>query len=88
MRLIKDYILRKVNGNTVLMPLSSRETDFNGMIVLNHTGEFICNILQQDTDRESLIVSLAKEYEIEPKQVEADVDAFLLELDSCHMLVR
>ena len=88
MRLIEDHILRKVHDNVVLVPLSDRETDFNGMIALNHTGEFVCRMLQEDTDRDSLIESLAKEYEIEPEQVAADVDAFLSELDSCHMLIR
>lgn len=88
MRLIEDHILRKVHGNVVLVPLSDRETDFNGMIALNHTGEFVCRMLEQDTDRDTLIKSLAQEYGVEPEQIEADVDAFLSELDSCHMLIR
>ena len=88
MRLIEDHILRKVHGNVVLVPLSDRETDFNGMIALNHTGEFVCRMLQQDTDRESLIMALAQEYATEPGTVAEDVDAFLAELDSCHVLIR
>lgn len=88
MRLIEDHILRKVHGNVVLVPLSDRETDFNGMIVLNHTGEFVCKMLQQDTDRDRLAAGLAREYEMEPEQVEEDLDAFLSQLDSCHMLIR
>ena len=88
MRLIEDHILRKVHGNVVLVPLSDRETDFNGMIALNHTGEFVCRMLQQDTDRESLIMALVQEYATEPETVAADVDAFLAELDSCHVLIR
>ena len=88
MRLIKDHILRNVHGNVVLVPLSDDETDFRGMIVLNHTGEFICRMLQQDTDRDSLIEGLAQEYGTEPEQVAADVDTFLSELDSCHMLIH
>ena len=88
MRLIEDHILRKVHGNAVLVPLSDRETDFKGMIVLNHTGEFVCRMLEQDTDRSQLITGLAQEYEIEPESVEADVDTFLSDLDSCHMLIR
>ena len=88
MRLIEDHILRKVHDNVVLVPLSDRETDFKGMIVLNHTGEFVCRMLQHDTDRDSLVAGLALEYERKPEQVEADVDAFLSELDSCHMLIR
>ena len=88
MRLIKDHILRNVDGNVVLVPLSDDETDFRGMIVLNHTGEVICRRLQQDIDRDSLIAELAQEYKIEPEQVETDVDTFLSELDSCHMLIH
>lgn len=88
MRLIEDHILRKVHGNAVLVPLSDRETDFKGMIVLNHTGEFVCRMLEQDTDKSQLITGLAQEYEIEPESVEADVEAFLSDLDCCHMLVR
>ena len=72
----------------VLVPISDSETDFRGMIVLNHTGEFLCRMLQQDIDRDSLIGRLAQEYEMKPEQVEADVDTFLTELDSCHMLIR
>ena len=88
MRLIEDHILRKVHENVVLVPLSDTETDFNGMIALNHTGEFVCRMLQQDTDRDSLIEGLAQEYGTEAEQVAADVDTFLAELDSCHVLIR
>lgn len=88
MRLIEDHILRKVNGNVVLVPLSDRETDFKGMIVLNHTGEFVCRMLEKSTDRNSLVERLAQEYSMKPEQVEADVDAFLSELDACHILIR
>ena len=88
MRLIQDHILRKVNGNVLLVPLSDTETDFNGMISLNHTGEFVCRMLKQDADRDSLVAALAQEYGMEPGQVEADVDSFLSVLDSCHMLIR
>lgn len=88
MRLIKDHILRNVHGNTVLVPLSNQETDFNGMIVLNHTGEFVCRMLRQEIDRDSLIEELARKYSKDPGQVAADVDAFLSELDSCHLLIH
>ena len=88
MRLIEDHILRKVHGNVVLVPLSDRETDFNGMIALNHTGEFVCRMLQQETGRDTLIAELAKEYEVATEQVAADVDVFLSELDACHLLIR
>lgn len=88
MRLIEDHILRRVHGNVVLVPLSDNETDFKGMIVLNHSGEVVCRMLQQDTNREHLVEGLAQEYEMKPEQVAADLDAFLSELDACHILIR
>lgn len=88
MRLIEEHILRRVHGSVVLVPLSDSETDFKGMIVLNHSGEFVCRMLQQDTNRERLIEGLALEYEMKPEQVAADLDAFLSELDACHILIR
>ena len=88
MRLIKDHILRNVNGDVVLVPLSDAETDFNGMIVVNHTGEFVCRMLEEDTDIYSVITALADEYDLEPDKVENDVRAFLSELDACHVLIK
>ena len=87
MRLIKDHILRNVQGNLVLAPISNEETDFQGMILLNHTGEAVCRLLRQSMEREELIARFAEEYDIAPEEVEADVDAFLSQLDSCHMLI-
>ena len=86
MRLIKDHILRTVHGTTVLVPPPERDIGFNGMIALNHTGEFVCKMLREDTDRESLAAALAREYGVEPDSVKADLDAFLSELSSCNML--
>ena len=87
MQLIKDHILRKVGKNIVLVPFSSRETDFDGMIVLNQTGEFICRKLEQDISREELIQNLAEEYDENIETVEKDTDVFLAQLAECHMLI-
>lgn len=86
MRLIKDHILRRVHGNTVIVPPPERDIGFNGMIVLNHTGEFVCKMLCEETDRESIAAALAREYGADPDSVKADLDAFLSELSSCNML--
>ena len=87
MRLIEDHILRNVHGNVVLAPVSDRETDFQGMIVLNSSGEFVCRMLRKEMDRDSLAAGLARKYGLEPEAVMADLDAFLADLDSCRMLV-
>ena len=86
MRLIKNHILKRVHGNTVLVPPPEMDIGFNGMIVLTHTGEFVCKMLREDTDKESVAEALAREYGAEPDAVRADLDAFLSDLRSCNML--
>lgn len=87
MRLIDDHILRTVQGDVVLVPLPGRENGFRGMLVLNQTGEFLCRLLQHETDRASLTAALAREYAVQPQQAQADVDAFLAQLDACRLLL-
>lgn len=87
MRLINDHILRTVRDSTVLVPLSDEETDFQGMVALNHSAAFLCRLLRQDTDRDRLVVALAEEYDIAPERVGPDVDAILSQLAACHLLV-
>lgn len=86
MRLIEGHILRRVNGNTVLVPPPERDIGFNGMITVNHTGDFVCKMLRVDADIESIAAALAKEYEIEEDRAKADIEVFLSELRSCNML--
>lgn len=86
MRLIEGHILRRVHGNTVLVPPPERDTGFNGMIMLNHTGEFVCKMLSEETDKESLAAALAQEYGVEIDVVRADLEAFLSDLYSCNMI--
>ena len=88
MRLIDDCILRKVHGNAVLVPPPEKDIGFNGMIVLNNTGEFVCKLLEKDTDKEALAAALAKEYGKRPDEVFEDLEKFLIQLDSCNMLVK
>ena len=50
---------------------------FNGMIVLNHSREFICRVLASDIDRGRLIEALVKEYDVDASGIASDVDSFL-----------
>lgn len=88
MRLIEDHILRKVHGDVVLLPFSNKETDFKGMIVLNHSAEILCRMLEQDVGENQLVTGLVEEYDVDAEKARKDVEAFLAELDSCHMLLR
>lgn len=86
MHLIEGHILRRVHGNAVLVPPPEKDIGFNGMIAVNHTGEFLCKMLRDETDAESLSSALAEEYNVDIDTVRADVEVFLSELRNCNML--
>lgn len=86
MRLIDGHILRQVHGNTVLIPPPEKNIGFNGMVVLNHTGEFVCKMLKENTAKESIVSALAQEYDVDTDVAREDLERFLSELYSCNMI--
>ena len=86
MKIKNDFILRKVAGSYVVVPVGKLTLDFNGIINLNETGAFLFEILQQGAEREDLVARLLDEYEVERGRAEADVDKFLAAVKDANVL--
>ena len=80
MELNKEFVLREVAGNWVVLPVGQAGVNFNGMISLNGTGAFLWQTLEKGADREALATALTEEYEVSKEQALQDVDAFLASL--------
>ena len=83
MKLKANYLLRKVAGQTVVLPTSA-ELDLNMMITLNDTGRFLWEKLSVGAEKEELVDALLGEYDVSRETAESSVDAFvnrLKELD-------
>ena len=75
---IKDgFILRKIAGEDIVVPIGNNIADFNGVIRLNESARFLWKILQEETGTEEMINSLVKEYEIDETLAKNDVEEFL-----------
>lgn len=75
---IKDgYILRKIAGDNIVIPVGNNIADFNGVIRLNESATLLWSNLQQETTEENLINLLVKEYEIDEKLAANDVREFI-----------
>ncbi len=86
---IKDgYMMRKVAGNCVVVPMGDEVTNFNGMINLNETGEVIFEKLQKGCNREELVEAMLKEFDAPREVIEKDVDAFIEKLDKIGILEK
>ena len=75
---IKDgFILRKIAGEDIVVPIGNNIADFNGVIRLNESAAFLWKVLQEEISKEDLVNSLIEEYEIDKSLATNDVEGFL-----------
>ena len=80
MKLDKNFVLRRVVDNAVLVPFGQKMIDFNGMISLNKVGAFLAEKLQEETTLEALVADVVEKYDVDAETATADVSRFLDEL--------
>ena len=85
MKLKDGFIMRKVAGQTVVLP-GGDDLDLNMMITLNGTGAFLWERLQQETDEDGLVSALLAEYDVDEATARADIREFLQKLQKLDIL--
>ena len=65
MKIIKEFILRNIAGECVLVPTGATTQEFNGLITLSDTGKFIWEHLETVDSFDELIALMLEEYEID-----------------------
>ena len=77
MKIEKEYILREIAGDYIVVPVGAAALEFNGMITVNETGAFLWEKLREGTTKEELLHAMLEEYEVSEKEAEADIQEFL-----------
>ena len=77
MKFKKEFMLREIVGETILIPMGDSNNHFNGIITINELGKFIWENLESSKDEEELLYKILEEYEVEEKEAKEDLDEFL-----------
>ena len=77
MNLNKDFILRNIAGESILVATGSATQDFNGMITLNEVATFILENIDECEKEEVLVEKVLEEFEIDEETAISDVREFL-----------
>ena len=77
MNLNKDFILRNIAGESILVATGSATQDFNGMITLNEVATFILENIDECETEEVLVEKVLEEFEIDDETAKNDVREFL-----------
>lgn len=80
MKVAKEFVLRCVMGEYIIVPVGQSAAQFNGIISTNATGAFLWERVQSETTKENLISDLMEEYEVTEKEADEDVSLFISEL--------
>lgn len=79
MKIKKDYVVKTIGDDIVVVPIKDEAVRFNGIITLNKTGKYLFENLQaKDLAKEELIKLILDKYDVNEKKAKKDIDAFIL----------
>lgn len=77
MKIVKEFILRKIAGEYVLVPTGATSQEFNGMITLSETAGFIWEHLEEAESLEDLVRQMREVYEVDEETAAQDAVGFI-----------
>lgn len=86
MKIEKEFILREIAGDYVIVPTGQTALEFNGLITVNEIGAFIWKKLDQDITEDELVQAILEEYEVDEETARNDMEEFLDRLTECKIL--
>lgn len=86
MKLNKDFILREIAGEYILVPIGDTPLSFNGLITVNDVGAFIWNNIKKTSSEEELLKLILDEYDVDKDSAKEDLAEFLGKLREAEII--
>lgn len=80
MRVEKEFVLREIAGDYIIIPTGKTVLEFNGLITVNEVGVSLWKMLQSEVTFEDLLKGILDEYDVEEDVAREDIHAFLSKL--------
>ena len=77
MKIKREFVLREIAGDILLVPAGKTALDLNGMVTLNEVGADIWKMLPEVKDADEITARLLEEYDASPEKIKTDVVGFL-----------
>jgi hypothetical protein len=77
MKIKNGFVVRKVGGECVVVPVGEMSKKFHGMINLNSTGEFLWNFYLTEHSVDDGVAALLAEYDVAEAKAREDVERFV-----------
>lgn len=77
MRVEKEFVLREIAGDYIIIPTGKTVLEFNGLVTVNEVGVLLWNMLQEEVTLEDLVKGVLAEYDVDEATARADIQEFL-----------
>lgn len=78
----KEFVMREIAGDYVLVPIGQTGNEFKGLFPMTETGAFIWELLPEADSEKYIVSKFLEEYDVDRETVENDVNEFLANLRS------
>ncbi len=86
MKLREGFVIREIDGETIVVATGKASEYFNGMMRNNETAGRICSLLLTDTTEDAIVDALETEYNVPRTRLVADVRNMLAKMEEVGML--
>lgn len=86
MRVEKEFVLREIAGDYIIIPTGKTVLEFNGLVTVNEVGVLLWKMLQEEVTLEDLVQGVLAEYDIDEETARADIQEFLDKLTENNIL--
>ena len=81
-------VSRVIAGETLIVPISKGVGDLASIYSLNPVATTIWEAISRPRSKDEIVQLIAREFEGESKQIERDLEAFLLEMESVGLVAE
>ena len=86
MQIKKEFVLREIAGEYIIIPTGSTALEFNGLITVNEIGVLLWKMLQEKVSLDQLVAGVLAEYDVEEDVAREDIQEFLDKLQESGIL--
>lgn len=77
MKVQKEFVLREIAGDYVIIPTGKTVLTFNGLITVNEVGADLWKMLQTEVTFDELLNGILETYEVDEETAREDIQEFL-----------
>ena len=86
MKISKEFILREIAGEYILVPVGKTALTFNGLVTVNEVGALLWGMLEKGSDVSTIVNGILDEYDVDEQTATADVLEFISYLKSNNII--